>query len=255
MDNLIARLQAQRELFNDAKKAVEENVKSLVKGFDYVAEASTMEYDTIMRNLNSQLSFYTSYADNLQNLNTRNVDGLQEMLQQMQDEGTLTADMVATLAGQTDTDLALIVQKWGSVRDAQDVTTNNLADVLTQSSNKIASYQRQLDDLAGYYNVYIDTYYRTYGTPPAHAQGLEYVPYDDYAALLHEGEMVLTKAEARAYRQEHTHGQSITNNNNRNYGGVTLNVYAGANQDIDSLADEIMYRIDDATKRKEAVWA
>ena len=33
-----------------------------------------------------------------------------------------------------------------------------------------------------------------------HAVGLDYVPYDEYPALLHEGEAVLTKAEARAWR-------------------------------------------------------
>lgn len=33
------------------------------------------------------------------------------------------------------------------------------------------------------------------------ATGLDYVPYNDYAALLHEGEAVLTKAEARNWRE------------------------------------------------------
>lgn len=33
-----------------------------------------------------------------------------------------------------------------------------------------------------------------------HAVGLDYVPYNNYAAMLHEGEAVLTKSEARAWR-------------------------------------------------------
>jgi len=258
IDRLNNSIQQQRELFNDAEKSALSHMQSLVSGFDYVAEASTMEYETIMRNLSSQQEFYTNYADNLQNLNNRNIDGLQDMLQQMQDEGTLTADMVATLAGRSDEGLTDIVNAWNRVKDAQKIAAGEQADLLTQSTKKIQKYQDELNDLSGTYNVYVNTYYRSYGTPPTgtgHAQGLEYVPYDDYAALLHEGEMVLTKAEARAYRDAHTHGQSVVTNNNRNYGGVTLNVYAQQGQDVDSLAQEIMYRIDDATKRKEAVWA
>jgi len=33
-----------------------------------------------------------------------------------------------------------------------------------------------------------------------HESGLSYVPYNNYAAFLHEGEMVLTRAQADAYR-------------------------------------------------------
>lgn len=36
---------------------------------------------------------------------------------------------------------------------------------------------------------------------PGHATGLDYVPYDNYVARLHEGEAVLTKSEATGWRQ------------------------------------------------------
>lgn len=37
---------------------------------------------------------------------------------------------------------------------------------------------------------------------PGHATGLDYVPYDDYVARLHEGEAVLTKSEAATWRSD-----------------------------------------------------
>ena len=56
------------------------------------------------------------------------------------------------------------------------------------------------------------------GTPnPAdvdgsHAGGLRYVPFNDYVARLHQGEMVLTRAEADAYRQNRgSGGKKIVN--------------------------------------------
>ena len=54
------------------------------------------------------------------------------------------------------------------------------------------------------------------GTPnPAdvdgsHAGGLRYVPFNDYVARLHQGEMVLTRAEADAYRNNRGHGGQKT---------------------------------------------
>ena len=41
-----------------------------------------------------------------------------------------------------------------------------------------------------------------YGAP-GHATGLDYVPYNNYMARLHEGEAVLTKAEASLWRRRY----------------------------------------------------
>lgn len=55
-------------------------------------------------------------------------------------------------------------------------------------------------------------------TRPGHANGLDYVPYDNYIARLHEGERVMTKQEARA----HGGGQPVVVNQTNHIGaGVT----------------------------------
>lgn len=79
----------------------------------------------------------------------------------------------------------------------------------------------------------------------SHAAGLDYVPFDGYIAQLHKGEMVLNAALASEFRN----GGST-----HNYGGVTVQVYGAEGQDINALADEIMYRIQDATERRGAVY-
>lgn len=49
---------------------------------------------------------------------------------------------------------------------------------------------------------------------PGHKNGLDYVPYDNYVARLHEGERVLTKEENREYMNENINNKVMTNNNN-----------------------------------------
>jgi tape measure domain-containing protein len=59
------------------------------------------------------------------------------------------------------------------------------------------------------------------GGIPGHADGLPYVPHDDYIARLHEGERVLTKAENAAYTRQATQASASMPN-------VTINVNVSA---------------------------
>lgn len=74
--------------------------------------------------------------------------------------------------------------------------------------------------------------------PGSHAFGLERVPYDDYPALLHEGERVLTAAEARA--QDAGAGPSISLT-------VTGNYFTGTPEEMaDQLWEIIMRKLEQA---------
>ena len=63
------------------------------------------------------------------------------------------------------------------------------------------------------------------GTIPGHANGLPFVPYDGYLAVLHQGERVMTARENRHY----------TYNSHNYFGNVNLN----NGQDIENLCDRI----------------
>lgn len=74
--------------------------------------------------------------------------------------------------------------------------------------------------------------------PGSHAFGLERVPYDDYPALLHEGERVLTAAEARA--QDAGAGPSINLT-------ITGNYFTGTPEEMaDQLWEIIMRKLEQA---------
>ena len=68
----------------------------------------------------------------------------------------------------------------------------------------------------------------------SHANGLPFVPYDGYLALLHQGERVMTATENRHY----------TYNSHNYFGNVNLN----NGQDIENLCD----RIDVHNRRQQA---
>lgn len=84
----------------------------------------------------------------------------------------------------------------------------------------------------------------------SHATGLSYVPFDGYLAQLHQGEMVLTKAQASALRRK----EVAVAGTNVNYGGININIYPQPGQDPQQIADVVLDRIQTEIIRKEAAW-
>ena len=65
------------------------------------------------------------------------------------------------------------------------------------------------------------------------------------------GPELLTMSAGRAVVQPLTNN---TTNNSATYGNVTINVYGAAGQNINELADEIMYKMQGYVERRGAVW-
>lgn len=87
--------------------------------------------------------------------------------------------------------------------------------------------------------------------------GMEYVPYDDFPALLHRGEKVLTASEAKEDRR-----QKEQKDGGRREMPVTITLNLNIDKfinngesDIDALAEELMTRLNDKIKEKGAVFA
>lgn len=85
----------------------------------------------------------------------------------------------------------------------------------------------------------------------SHAGGMDYVPYNNYVANLHRGEMVLTSAEATAYRKGETNAA----------GGMTFNIdingiqFTDVNSMAHALVNQISYELQAQSNRKAAIYA
>lgn len=91
-------------------------------------------------------------------------------------------------------------------------TVQGIADGIAA---KLPSVQTQVDALNTILSgmdsnlgSYLGPRFRIDGT---HANGLDYVPFDDYLAKLHEGESILTAEEAKVWRDFKNGGASVAN--------------------------------------------
>nr|DAF05456.1 MAG TPA: tail tape measure [Caudoviricetes sp.] len=90
--------------------------------------------------------------------------------------------------------------------------------------------------------------------------GIDYVPYDDYPALLHRGERVLRASENKAYTEERRRAAANIESDDAGGGqsggntyNVTLNIdsFAGTKDDAETFADALLERLQEAIDRKE----
>lgn len=82
--------------------------------------------------------------------------------------------------------------------------------------------------------------------------GMEYVPYDDFPALLHKGEQVLTASEAKEYRKNKGGTQSTGTQVVNNYTFHIDKFVAQKKEDIKEFVDYLESEIATRTKKREA---
>lgn len=131
-----------------------------------------------------------------------------------------------------------------------DAVIDGIIDGISAAWDSLVSWFNGLwDNLFGNRSVNVDV--NSSGTDGSHAGGLDYVPYNNYVAKLHRGEMVLTSEEATAYRK----------GNENAAGGMTFNIningiqFSDVNSMAHALANQISYELQAQSNRKAAVYA
>ena len=82
---------------------------------------------------------------------------------------------------------------------------------------------------------------------PGHADGLAYVPYDNYVARLHSGERVLTSDENRVYSEGRDSNVTVPITINVNGSGLDVNTLTSVIQQTTlDLVPEIKRRLEHA---------
>lgn len=129
-----------------------------------------------------------------------------------------------------------------------DTVIDGIIDGISAAWNSLVSWFNGLwDSLFGNRSVNVDV--NSSGSNHSHAGGLDYVPYNDYVANLHRGEMVLTAREAKNYRNGGKTGGDMVFQ-------ISINgmQFTNVSDMAHALANDISHELEAQTRRKAALY-
>ena len=135
IDDVLSGIDALAEAYNDAYEDAQKSVLGQMSLWDEAPEVVTSSTDEIINALEAQTEYWTNYSDNLENLTSRNIDGLDAMLQSFADGSEESVNFIATLASASDEELENIVAQWETLGTAQEDIIGGLAGLKSDFDN------------------------------------------------------------------------------------------------------------------------
>jgi TP901 family phage tail tape measure protein len=131
------------EAYQAALNSIEGQYELWDKAVDVAAEDFPTTTDTIMSNLDSQIAYWKTYSDNLESLQNRNIDGLNELIASMDDGSEESAAALAGMATASDSELQKMVEKYGTLQDEQGRTAESMDGLKNDFEEKMQAIENK----------------------------------------------------------------------------------------------------------------
>ena len=151
-----------QEVIAGVKGKVDELVEAYTAAYDAALKSVGGQYDiwdeaakvvatsaaTINTGIQSQITYWQNYNENLSTLSDRtaDIDGLREMISSFADGSADSVNAIAGMAAATDTDLAAMVASWQILQAKQEEVATSLAELGTDFSTLMNALQDEMGE-------------------------------------------------------------------------------------------------------------
>ncbi len=134
--------------YNEAYDAALKSVSGQYDLWDTAEKVVATSASSINTALESQITYWDSYNQNLESLNARaaDIDGLSAVIASFADGSKDSVNAIAGMASASDADLAKMVQNYQELQEAQKTTSESMADLETGMSNAMDEIAQSVAD-------------------------------------------------------------------------------------------------------------
>ena len=151
LSNVNSTVQELADSYNEAYEAALGSIEGQYSLWDEAAAVSETSIGSINSALQSQIDYWNQYNDNLAALNDRaaDIEGLSDVLATFADGSANSVNAIAGMVNASDEDLQQMVESYAQLQQAQQDTSESLADLTTGFSNQMDELQASLvEDIA-----------------------------------------------------------------------------------------------------------
>ena len=161
-NDVAAQEQAVTDVINSAEAEIQELVSAYTDAYNAAYDSISKQYDlwdtaekvvatsasSINSALESQITYWDNYNQNLENLTERaaDIDGLSDVIASFADGSKDSVNAIAGMAAASDSDLAKMVENYRSLQEAQKTTSESMADLETGMSNAMDEIAQNVAD-------------------------------------------------------------------------------------------------------------
>lgn len=134
------------EAYNEAYTAALDSISGQYNLWDEAAKVVETSAGSINNALESQITYWDNYNQNLESLRERTADieGLSDVIASFADGSEDSVNAIAGMASASDEDLAAMVANWQELQQAQADASQSIADLKTDFSNQMDELQSDL---------------------------------------------------------------------------------------------------------------
>ena len=134
--------------YNEAYDAALKSVSGQYDLWDTAEKIVATSASSINSALESQITYWDSYNQNLESLNARaaDINGLSAVIASFADGSKDSVNAIAGMASASDADLAKMVQNYQELQEAQKTTSESIADLETGMSNAMDEIAQNVAD-------------------------------------------------------------------------------------------------------------
>ena len=151
LSNVNSTVQELADSYNEAYEAALGSIEGQYSLWDEAAAVSETSIGSINSALQSQIDYWNQYNENLASLNDRaaDIEGLSELLATFADGSASSVNAIAGMVNASDEDLRQMVESYAQLQQAQQETSDSLADLTTGFANQMDELQASLvEDIA-----------------------------------------------------------------------------------------------------------